>query len=360
MALTKYGRYETLHLIASGGMASVYLGRHQGAGGFERLVAIKVMHEHIAMDPSLCAMFLDEARLAAQIRHPNVVATLDVADDGSYIVMEYVEGASLHALLRSRHPRRDGPLPLPISLRIFLDVLAGLHAAHELVNTASGATLNLVHRDISPDNVLVGVDGMSRITDFGIAHAEARLTSTKRGQVKGKLPYMSPEQLEDRPVTRSTDVYAAGCVLWEMLTGRRLFKGSHEAAIACAVLAGPELTVRDVQARVPTELDDACMQALTSLDERYPTALAFAVAVEAAADTAGIRVAKHREVGAVAKLKEMTYPAAGTLSDGAHDTLPAESTAARGETGGDHASHTNANSGIAPRLKIARRQRWPP
>lgn len=321
MALSKYGRYETLHRIASGGMASVYLGRHLGAGGFERLVAIKVMHDHIADDPSFSAMFLDEARIAAQIRHPNVVPTLDVADDGRYIVMEYVEGASLQAILTARRKERLGPLPLPIALCIFLDALAGLHAAHELTDTKNDPQ-NLVHRDISPHNVLVGVDGMSRITDFGIAFAEARLTSTRSGQLKGKLPYMSPEQLEDGQVTRTTDVYAAGCVLWEMLSNKRLFRGSNEAAVACAVLAGPDRTVRDVRPDVPAAVDVACMRALLRDTERYPTALAFAEALEEAAESAGIRIAKHRDVGAFAQLAEMTYPAASTFTDSDDDPRP--------------------------------------
>lgn len=330
MTLKKYGRYETLHRIASGGMASVYLGRHVGAGGFERLVAIKVMHDHIAEDPSFSTMFLDEARLAAKIRHPNVVPTLDVADDGRYIVMEYVEGASLQAILVARANKKQGPIPLPIALRIFLDALAGLHAAHELRDQA-GKPLKLVHRDVSPHNVLVGVDGMSRITDFGIAFAEARLTSTKSGQLKGKLPYMAPEQLEDAELTRKTDVYAAGCVLWEMLAGQRLFKGKSEAAVACAVLAGPERTVSDVRGDIPKAIDDACMRALTSADVRYETALAFAEALEVAADAVGVNIARHRQVGPVARLEQMTYPAASTLTESDDDPRPKELMAALSE-----------------------------
>ncbi len=329
MTRRSYGRYETLHRIASGGMASVFLGRHVGAGGFERLVAIKVMHDHIAEEPSFSTMFLDEARLAAQIRHPNVVPTLDVADDGRYIVMEYVEGASLQAILTARRKSR-APLPVPVALRIFLDALAGLHAAHELTDMR-GQPLNLVHRDVSPHNLLVGVDGMSRITDFGIAYAEARLTSTRSGQLKGKLPYMSPEQLEDAPITRTTDVYAAGCVLWEMLTGKRLFTGSNEAAVACAVLAGPEQTVRDLRPEVPEPIDRACMQAIQRDGARYASALVFAEALELAAEASGVRIAKHREVGPVAQLEKMTYPAASTFGESDEDPRPKELLAALGD-----------------------------
>ena len=154
MAL-KFGRYETIRTIASGGMATVYLGRAVGEGGFERLVAIKVMHPHIATDADFRAMFLDEARLAARIRHPNVVAVNDVqkTDDGIFIVMDYVDGPSLHQLRRGFR-RRGTTLPLGVALRIFVDVLTGLHDAHELVD-AQGRPLSLVHRDVSPQNILV-------------------------------------------------------------------------------------------------------------------------------------------------------------------------------------------------------------
>ncbi|MEZ4442632.1 MAG: protein kinase [Polyangiaceae bacterium] len=307
MGLQKFGRYEALHRIASGGMATVYLGRTRGAGGFERLVALKVMHEHIAHDPTFSAMFLDEARLAAGIRHPNVVPTLDVASDGRYLVLEYVEGASLHAVL-TRLRKAGERLPLDVALRIFVDALSGLHAAHELTDR-KGNPLNIVHRDVSPHNILVGVDGTSRITDFGIAYAEARITSTRGGELKGKLPYMAPEQLEDATVDRRTDVYAAGCVLWEMLVGRRLFRGKSEAAIACAVLAGPTESPREAGVEVPESIDAACMQALAPVGHRFVTALAFSEALERAADQAGIRIARHRDVGPVAKQTALTFPA---------------------------------------------------
>jgi eukaryotic-like serine/threonine-protein kinase len=318
VGLEQYGRYEALHRLASGGMASVYLGRTRGPGGFERLVAIKVMHEHIAHDPEFSGMFLDEARLAARIRHPNVVPTLDVAEGGHYIVMEYVEGASLHAILR-RFAQAGQRLPLPAALRIFVDTLSGLHAAHELTDHG-GKALNIVHRDVSPHNILVGVDGQSRITDFGIAYAESRITSTRGGELKGKLPYMAPEQLEDRGVDRRTDVYAAGCVLWEMLVGRRLFTGSSEAAIACAILAGPQHSPRQEGADVPEALDAACMQSLSGLDGRFLTALAFSEAVERAADVADVRLARNRDVGPIAQQTALTFPAPASIISGAVDS----------------------------------------
>ena len=191
----RIGRYEVIRAIASGGMATVHLARTVGEGGFERLVAIKVMHPHIATDPAFVAMFLDEARLAARIRHPNVVATHDVQKSpaGVFLVMDYIDGPSLHTVLRALH-ERDRVLPLDITLRIMGDALAGLHAAHELCGE-NGEPLNLVHRDISPDNILVGNDGLARITDFGVARAESRISTTSGAALKGKLAFMSPERI---------------------------------------------------------------------------------------------------------------------------------------------------------------------
>ncbi len=211
---TRFGRYEVLADIASGGMAMVYLGRALGAAGFQRLVAIKVMHAQYAHDEDFVAMFMDEARLAAQIRHPNVVATLDLENDadGMYLVMEYVEGDTLVGLLKAI-TKAGARIPQPIVLRVVVDALAGLHAAHDLLDE-HGNPVNLVHRDVSPHNILVGLDGISRITDFGIARAEARLSTTRNGQVKGKLAYMAPEQTLSESVDRRADLFTTGIVLW--------------------------------------------------------------------------------------------------------------------------------------------------
>ena len=318
MSSLRVGRYETLRPIASGGMATVYLGRALGAGGFQRLMAIKVMHPHIAEDPEFVAMFLDEARLAAGIHHPNVVGTFDVEQgaDGLFLVMEYIDGPSLQQLLRELR-RRSRLLPLPVALRIFLDILAGLHAAHELTDEG-GAPLQLVHRDISPQNVLVGRDGIARITDFGVARAEARISSTKGGQLKGKLPYMSPEQVREGPVDRRCDVYAAGCVLWEMLVGQRLFRADNDGALLHVVMAGVKRAPRDANPDVPPAIDAACMRALEALEMRYPSTAAFAEAVEEAAAEAGVVIAASRSVGAlvtqVSPAMESIRPAAPSMA----------------------------------------------
>jgi eukaryotic-like serine/threonine-protein kinase len=298
----RFGRYETLHPIASGGMATVHLARAVGAGGFERLVAIKVMHPGLSDDPEFSAMFLDEARVAARIRHPNVVGTVDVQEgqDGLFLVMEYVEGPSLAAITRALGKKR-ARLPIGLALRIVVDALLGLHAAHEQTGP-DGEPLNIVHRDVSPQNILVGVDGQTKITDFGVARAEARLSSTRRGEVKGKLAYMCPEQVRTEPIDRRADVYAAGVVLWELLVGERLFKGDNDGALVLSVMMGAQRAPRQVDERIPEPVDRACMRALSlDVNARYPTALAFAEAIEAAAEEAGITLATPRGVAAFVK-----------------------------------------------------------
>ncbi|WP_437808985.1 protein kinase domain-containing protein [Sorangium sp. So ce1078] len=305
------GRYESLRAIASGGMATVYLGRAVGAGGFERLVALKMMHPHIAAEPEFVAMFLDEARLAARVRHPNVVATFDLVEDPLFLVMEYIEGPSLHLLLRTC-ARAKRPVPHGIVLRIFLDVLAGLHAAHELTGS-DGEPLHLVHRDVSPQNVLVGIDGVSRITDFGVARAETRLMSTQGNALKGKLSYMAPEQIRAEQVDRRSDVYSAGVVLWEMLTEERLFKADNDGALIAQILQGPPAGPRAVVPSIPAAIDAICRRALRAdPDERFPTAAAFAEALEeAAAHTPGLAVSSPRAVEALIKevgLRDVTAP----------------------------------------------------
>jgi serine/threonine-protein kinase len=295
----RFGRYETIKAIAQGGMATVYLGRAVGAGGFERRVAIKVMHDHIAADPDFITMFLDEARLAARIHHPNVVGTIDVqkTDEGMFLVMDFIDGPSLRDVLREQAREGRSP-PVGVAVRIMMDVLAGLHEAHELEGN-DHVPLNLVHRDVSPHNVLVGLDGITRITDFGVARAEARLSSTKGGQLKGKIAYMAPEQGRGDEIDRRADVYAAGVVLWETLTCRKLFHAEHEGALVAMILTGAERSPRDVAPHIPVEIDDVCMKGLAhDPNDRYPTALDFADALEKAARAAGVDIATTREVAA--------------------------------------------------------------
>ena len=313
----------------------MHLGRVVGEGGFQRLLAIKLMHAHLAEEPEFVAMFLDEARLAASIRHPNVVGTLDVqrGPEGMFIVMDFIDGPSLARILRHLN-RQQGFLDLGIGLRIVLDMLAGLHAAHELVGS-DGALVQLIHRDVSPSNVLVGSDGVARITDFGIARAEARITSTRGKQLKGKLPYMAPEQLSTAPIDRRVDVYASGCVLWETLTGRRLFEGDDEAQLLAKVLSGPQERPIQLRPDVPPSIDQVCMYALERADGRYRSAAAFADALEEAAVNERLRIAPARDVGAFvnemfpafqaaaqASSMDMAIPELSSLGHRAIDTPP--------------------------------------
>jgi serine/threonine-protein kinase len=210
-------------------MGVVYVGRLEGPAGFERTVAIKQLHGHLAAHPEFTAMFLDEARLAARIVHPNVVATLDVVQsaDRLLVVMDYVHGESLAHLARSCRERGER-VPLSIAISIVVDVLYGLDAAHEATGP-TGEPLGIVHRDVSPHNVMVGRDGVGRVLDFGIAKAASRIsTQSDGGRIMGKLAYMAPEQLTREPADRRMDVFAVSIVLWELLTGERLFAGKSD------------------------------------------------------------------------------------------------------------------------------------
>ncbi len=290
-------RYELIGEIAAGGMATVFLARLEGAGGFQRFVAIKRLHPHLASEQEFVEMFLDEARLAAGIHHPHVVPILEVGttEAGYYLVMEYIEGDTLSRIY-ARALSGGQPAPRPILARIALDALAGLHAAHELTD-AQGRHVELVHRDCSPQNILVGVDGCSRITDFGVARATSRLASTRSDRLKGKLAYMAPEQTKGGALDRRADVFAMGIVLWEVLSGRRLFKAESEAATLSRIVLEPIPRLRDANPDAPAALDEVCARALArDLERRYQSAAEFAEALERAARESGEPAASPREV----------------------------------------------------------------
>jgi serine/threonine protein kinase len=283
------GRYALYDALASGGMATVYIGRMLGPAGFSRTVAIKRLHEHFGRDPHFVAGLLDEARLSTRIAHPNVVPTLDVVstDEQLLLVMEYVQGESLATLLRLAAARREH-VPLRVAIGIMAGVLHGLHAAHE-AQSETGAPLNLVHRDVSPQNVIVGVDGVARVLDFGVAKAAGRLQDTETGQRKGKVSYMAPEQIRSEPVDRRTDVFAASVVLWELLTNKRLFAADNDAATMGRVLSGPIDLPSQHSPEVPPELDAALMRGLArDPTDRYASAQAMALALEEVASPATV------------------------------------------------------------------------
>lgn len=226
--------------IASGGMASVYLGRTIFPKDFHRVVAVKLCHPHLVEDPKFRDMLLQEAQLAARIRHPNVVQTIDVGvEDELYLVMDFVDGASLAELVK-RAELQGERLPLHVIAAILTDTLRGLEAAHAATDPA-GAPLGVIHRDISPQNLLVGRDGITRIADFGVAKAtQGNPVTTKTGEVKGKLSYISPEQLSTTDtLTSKVDIFAIGIVAWELIEGDRLFTGDTYADTVQRVLYVP-------------------------------------------------------------------------------------------------------------------------
>ncbi len=288
------GRYAIFGVIAAGGMATVHFGRLMGPVGFSRTVAIKKLHAQLAQDPEFVSMFLDEARLAARVVHPNAVQTLDVvaAESELFLVLEYVQGESLSRLVRAA-TQAGQPIPTDVVSAIGCGMLHGLHAAHEATGSG-GEPLDIVHRDVSPHNVLVGADGVPRVIDFGIAKATGRIATTRGDQVKGKLAYMAPEQLQRGGVDRRTDVFAAGIVLWEMLTRRRLFSGDSDAAVLWSVLEEPIAAPSTIVEGLPPGVDEIVLRALQrNKVERFATAQEMALALEAA-----VPIASPTRVGA--------------------------------------------------------------
>jgi ABC-type branched-subunit amino acid transport system ATPase component len=286
---TARGRYLVGDEIAAGGMATVHLGKSRGALGFSSTVAIKRLHASLARDAELVAMFVDEARLASRVRHPNVVPVLDVfADDGELgLVMEYVEGESLARLVQLA-AAGGAYVPVPVAVAIVAGVLHGLHAAHE-ARDERGAPLELVHRDVSPRNVLVGTDGVARLCDFGVAKAIGRHTASRTGQLKGTIAYMAPEQIQGTGVDRRTDVYGAAVLLWELLAGERLFDGESEGLVLGRVLDDRVPTPSSLRPELPRALDAIALRGLDrTRARRFASAAEMAAALEAAVRPSGV------------------------------------------------------------------------
>ena len=275
------GRYVLYGELASGGMATVHFGRLSGPVGFSRTVAIKRLHPHYAKDPDFVTMFLDEARLCGRIRHPNVVPTLDVVTTQGeiFIVMEYVAGEALSKLMKAAAAKKV-MMPPRVAATIMSSVLHGLHAAHQ-TKDEHGRELGIVHRDVSPQNILVGADGTARVLDFGVAKAAGRLQTTRDGQLKGKIAYMPPEQLSGAPVTKQVDIYAASVVLWEALTGRRLFDGETEAIVLARAIEGCVDPPSNHNAFLEPAIDAVVLRGLARDPEmRFNTAREMALAIE--------------------------------------------------------------------------------
>ncbi len=318
----RIGSYELLVPLGSGGMASVYLARRLGVDGVERSFALKLTHPHLRSQPARAQELIKEARIAARIRHRNVTRVFDVDDDvaGVFLVMEYVEGDSLAGLQRAL----DGEtrkMPLAIALGIVTQALDGLHAAHETTNEA-GEPLALVHRDVSPHNILVGVDGTARLTDFGIAKLKDGGQLTESGVVKGKFGYMAPEQVRGRELDRRVDVWAAGVVAWELATGQRLLDDGDQASAMLRLVTERPQRARSVNPELSEALDDAIAGAL-ELDpkRRWPTAAAFAAQLRGAvrpADESTIAMFVRNVVGDALALRaraaDVRRPAAAELT----------------------------------------------
>jgi serine/threonine protein kinase len=284
------GGYELLLEIAAGGMATVYLGRATDGRAGAPLVAIKRPHKHLATDKIYLSMLLDEARLASAIQHENVVRVRELGFEHGepFIVMDYVEGASLSEL-RKELSSAGRALDCRVAVRIVLDALAGLQCAHELRDD-TGRHLGIIHRDVSPHNVLVGCDGIARLTDFGIAKAEDRVQVTRTHEVKGKLAYLAPERIDKRRVcTVQSDVFSMAVVFWECIAGRRLFRGEEAIDTLQEVMNASIAPLRKLGAHIPPELDDVIMRGLSrDLETRYLTARDFAESIERAAGPANI------------------------------------------------------------------------
>jgi phosphate/phosphite/phosphonate ABC transporter binding protein len=293
------GRYEVITRLAIGGMAELFLARERGIAGLERLVVLKRILPHLADNPSFIDMFLREARIVARLAHPNVVQIFDLGEeDGTfYIAMEYIHGSTVREL--QVLSGQEGRFPLDVATGVVIQALRGLHAAHELKDL-DGKPLGLVHRDVSPHNLMCTVEGHVKLLDFGVAKAtEEGLEATYSGNLKGKFAYMSPEQARRQPLDRRSDVFGMGIVVWEMLTGERLFKRDNEMDMMQAVLAGEIPSITQFNAEVPREIDDIVQRALRrDRDERWSSADEMrqklsSVATEHGIDTSEDRVSQY-------------------------------------------------------------------
>jgi serine/threonine protein kinase len=267
---SEIGKYHLVAELARGGMGNIYLAASQGPGSFSKLLVVKELKPELCEDETYVAMFLDEARLAARLIHPNIVQTNEVGSDlgRHYMVMEFLDGRSLHRIGK----RTAGQLPVGAHLRIIGEALLGLHHAHEL-REFDGEALGIVHRDVSPLNVFVTFNGQAKVLDFGIAKAIDSSLETKMGVLKGRIAYMAPEQAKGSKVDRRADIYSAGVMLWEAAAGRRLWPAMSEVEILTHLLRGETPTLRSVQPDAPEDLERICARAMAfNREDRYATA----------------------------------------------------------------------------------------
>ena len=338
-SLGRVGAYELLLELASGGMATVYLARPVDGRAGGGLVAVKRPHRHLIGEKVFVSMLLDEARLASTIDHVAVVKVRELGFESTepFLVLDYVDGGSLSEL-RKELAAAERALDPKVAVRVAVDALSGLHAAHTLKDE-NNKPLGIIHRDISPHNILVGFDGLARLTDFGIAKAEDRVQVTRTNEVKGKIAYFAPERVDSRRMcTRQSDVFSMAVVLWECLAGRRLFRGDEALDTLDQVLHAPIPKLRQLGLEIPPALDAAIARALSRhVEERFLTADEFAQAIVKGAGPGG--VGTHADVARVVDV--VLGPRARTL----HDRL-------RQALGREEAERVLTHSGIAPRKPI--------
>ena len=280
-----FGSYKLLRRLAAGGMGEIWLAEQKGSAGFSKRVVVKTILDCFADDPSLVEMFLDEGRIAANLSHPNIAHTFDLGQCGKgtdapyYIAMEYVHGRDLRDLLITNIERKQF-VPLNLVLRIIADVCQGLHHAHT-VKTPEGHPDGIIHRDVSPQNILITFDGVVKIVDFGVAKATERASKTKSGVLKGKYAYMSPEQVRSKPLDGRADVFSVGVVMYELVTGRRLFKRDSEMKTLDAVISAIVPKPRRFDTSVPPEVEKLMLKALSLRPkDRFQSAQLMQLAIE--------------------------------------------------------------------------------
>ncbi len=275
--MPQLGKYQLIRKLAAGGMAEVFLAKAAGPMGFEKTLVLKRILPHLAGDPAFVKMFLSEAKLVAQLNHPNIVQIFDFGQAGGsyFLAMEYIDGPTLRGLIK-RARLIDLSLPVALCARIVSLACEGLAFAHEFRDPATGEPLGIIHRDISPDNILLSSQGAVKVVDFGIAKVAGQSQHTQPGVVKGKISYMSPEQLRSRPLDRRADVYALGIVLYEMLTGRRPFDAASDVKLMQAIINGQRVPAVSLRPDLPASLQQILDRAVAKeREERYPDCRAF-------------------------------------------------------------------------------------
>jgi len=361
----RIGRYEPIRRLAVGGMAEIFLARLPGVGieGFEKLVVLKRILPQHALDPELLRMFVDEARLSATLTHPHVTEVHDVGTDGDapFFAMEYVHGANLRELLRANAAAAGGPgapLPLAHAIGIVAAAAAGLHYAHERAGPR-GEPLGIVHRDVSPSNVLVSYDGAVKVSDFGIAKWAYQRTRTQEGTLKGKFAYMSPEQCRGRAVDRRSDIFALGTILYELTTGAAPFSGDSDLEILNWIATGAaKAPLWPAEAGVyPPALSAIVMRALApDPTDRYPTMQAFQIALETFAREASLPVSTVALGGLMHELfadELAAWRAAEQAGKSLAEHLAARAAAA--PAGVEERTATDAFGPTPPRASVGRR-----